>query len=114
MNNFVYKNDTLQFFSHEEGRARYDTSQTGTELTKFDIDYFLKDHLGNVRMVLTSELDTAFYPMATLENARIADESIYYNINTSQVDSVSNIVIFRCDLHQYSFFDVCIYYRRRD
>ncbi len=27
MQNMVYKNDTLEYFSHEEGRARYDSSE---------------------------------------------------------------------------------------
>lgn len=91
MGNFVYKNDTLQFFSHEEGRARYDQSQTAPEATLFDFDYFLKDHLGNVRMVLTEEKDTAFYPSATIEDSRRTEEIKYYDIKTAQVKDKSTI-----------------------
>jgi hypothetical protein len=40
--------DSLMFTGHEEGRIR----KKGTE---FVFDYFIKDHLGNIRMVLTEE-----------------------------------------------------------
>jgi RHS repeat-associated protein len=69
LNNFVYKNDTIQFFTHEEGRARYDTTQTTPEATAFDYDYFLRDHLGNVRMTLTEEKDTVKYVPLTFEGS---------------------------------------------
>ncbi len=91
MNNFVYKNDTLQFFSHEEGRARYDVTEGTAEMKQFDFDYFIKDHLGNVRMVLTEEKDTAMYPSATIEEARRTTELNYYDIKTAQVRTKSTI-----------------------
>ncbi|MBO9571017.1 MAG: hypothetical protein J7497_02225, partial [Chitinophagaceae bacterium] len=68
MKNFVYKNDTIEYFAHEEGRGRYDSTQTTGEATKFDFDYFLKDHLGSVRMVLTEEKDTVPYVPLTFED----------------------------------------------
>ena len=34
----------------------------------FEYNYFVKDHLGNVRMVLTEEVKQDVYPVATLEN----------------------------------------------
>jgi RHS repeat-associated protein len=70
----VYINDTLQFIGQEEGRIRYDLVKAC-----FAYDYFIKDHLGNVRMVLTDQKDTAFYPAATLETTSIANENIYYD-----------------------------------
>ncbi len=77
--NYIYKDDTLQFFAHEEGRARVDTSAYGSaELTKFDYDFFVKDHLGNVRMVLTDEKDTAFYDMLTFEDKNIVRQNAIY------------------------------------
>lgn len=42
LGNFV--NDTLQFLPQEEGRIRF-----RTDSSKLVYDYFLKDHLGNVR-----------------------------------------------------------------
>ena len=91
MSEFVYKNDTLQFFNHEEGRARYDVSEGTAEAKKFDFDYFLKDHLGNVRMVLTDQKDTAFYPAATMEGATRVNELKYYDIKSTQVKAKSQI-----------------------
>jgi RHS repeat-associated protein len=77
----VYQNDTLQFISHEEGRIRY--KAVGNS---FQYDYMLKDHLGNVRMVLTEEQQTDMYPAATLEVATINTEATYYgNLTNTQL-----------------------------
>ncbi|MBX2926138.1 MAG: hypothetical protein KF746_28360, partial [Chitinophagaceae bacterium] len=45
--------DKLQFTAHEEGRIRalYNNASTPNTPTGFAYDYFIKDHLGNVRMV---------------------------------------------------------------
>lgn len=51
--NFVYKNDTLQYVLNSEGRAR-PVANSNNEL-KFTFDYFVKDHLGNVRSTLNAE-----------------------------------------------------------
>jgi RHS repeat-associated protein len=45
----VYQNDILQLIMQEEGRIRI----VGT--TGYIFDYFLKDHLGNTRMVITDD-----------------------------------------------------------
>src|SRR6185312_16542614 len=53
---FVYLNDTLQYVLHEEGRIRYAKKinySTGVPYYAFAYEYFLKDHLGNVRTVVT-------------------------------------------------------------
>lgn len=87
LKNFVYKNDTLEFFTHEEGRARYDSSQNAAEATKFDWDYFLKDHLGNVRMVLTEERDTIPYETLTFEDANLSlQNAIWENASGGSVN----------------------------
>jgi len=48
-------------------------------------DYFLKDHLGNIRTVLTDEWQQDAYPMATMETASAAIENVFYsNIETTR------------------------------
>ena len=76
----VYENDVLQFLGHEEGRIRYNATNNTLQY-----DYMVKDHLGNVRMVLTEEAQQNMYPAATLEAATITAESDYYgNLTNTQ------------------------------
>lgn len=46
----IYVNNNLQFIAHEEGRIRINSSNNG-----YIFDYYLKDHLGNTRMVITND-----------------------------------------------------------
>jgi hypothetical protein len=72
--------DTLQFFGHEEGRVRVVTdTAAGQPLTSFKYDYFIKDHLGNTRMVLTDEQESDKYIAATMEVPDSAQENLYYS-----------------------------------
>ena len=78
----VYQNDTIQFLSHEEGRARWAFHKytNGTTGYKWEYDFFEKDHLGNTRVVLSQQKDTAKY-MATMEGVyRNTENSLFYNI----------------------------------
>ena len=79
--------DKLQFMGQEEGRIRalYANTQLPNTLTGLAYDYMLKDHLGNVRVVLTDEVQQDKYPVASLEDAKITTEQNYYDINTAQV-----------------------------
>lgn len=63
----IYEDDLLQFIPMEEGRIRPVRDGNGA-ITSFTYDYFLKDHLGNVRMVLTEEQKTDIY-QAGMEDA---------------------------------------------
>lgn len=46
---FVYRDDSLLYVLHDEGRSRYIAAQN-----EFQNDFFVKDHLGNVRTVVQS------------------------------------------------------------
>jgi RHS repeat-associated protein len=85
---FVYENDMVQFVGHEEGRARYENSI-------WNYDYFLKDHLGNIRTVLTQQQQQDIYPAATLEgtttSGALSVEKNYYTVATAQVVNSSTV-----------------------
>lgn len=78
-----YVNDTLQFLPQEEGRVRFSTTDATLQY-----DYFLKDHLGNVRMILTEQQRTDMYPACTME---LKDSTINYTY-------FSNVSLTRSDL----------------
>jgi Domain of unknown function (DUF6443) len=64
-------NPELQFFGHEEGRVRLKkTTVNNVTTTSYVVDYMLKDHLGNVRTVLTDEQQKDIYQagMETADN----------------------------------------------
>ncbi len=82
----VYRNDTLEFIGTEEGRTRF--NKDSTELV---YDYMIKDHLGNVRMVLTAEQRQDIYPLASLEDAKLTIESDYYTIDGSKIVDASSL-----------------------
>jgi RHS repeat-associated protein len=75
---FVYENDTLQLFPHEEGRVRLIKDTAGI-FVGYGFDYFIKDHLGNIRTVLTDRRDTAFYLPATMETSNLGRDTLYYS-----------------------------------
>ena len=83
--------NVLQFTGHKEGRIRYKPTDNS-----FAYDYFIKDHLGNVRMVLTEEQKQDFYPAATLEgdvnnnNTAAGYENRFYTINSSNIANQSD------------------------
>ncbi len=97
LNSFVYESksynnaslstlnytDVLQFAGTEEGRFNVKTNA---------YEYFLKDHLGNTRMVLTENAPTSYYPAATLEgtydastNSMVNYERNFYNISSAYI-----------------------------
>jgi len=69
----VYLNDTLQYLGHEEGRIRRKTGGGWV------YDYFVKDHLGNTRMVLSEEEQLDAYPAATMELSQASVETALYS-----------------------------------
>jgi RHS repeat-associated protein len=82
----IIENDVLQFMGHEEGRITY-TPVVGSNPARLDYNYFLKDHLGNIRMVLTDEVQTDMYPAATMETATATiEEGFYSNLIATRVN----------------------------
>jgi len=91
LSGFVYVNDTLQFMGEEEGRARWAFHKytSGTTAYGWEHDFFEKDHLGNTRVVLTQQKDTASY-IATMEGAyRATENALFYNIPATVVARTS-------------------------
>jgi RHS repeat-associated protein len=79
-NNPDYTN-VLQTIDHEEGRIRY-KPVNGSTPASFVFDYYLKDQLGDTRMVLTDEQELDQYPAATFENATLtSEEAVYDNVD---------------------------------
>ncbi|HEU4555041.1 MAG TPA: DUF6443 domain-containing protein [Chitinophaga sp.] len=78
---FVYENNALEFFGHEEGRVR-PVTESGQLTYKYD--YFIKDHLGNVRLVLTEQTNFSMYS-ATMETTQAATETaLFSNIDETR------------------------------
>jgi RHS repeat-associated protein len=86
----VYQNDVLQFVGQEDGRIRFELANNNNcpaTGNRFIYDYFIKDHLGNVRMVLTEQNESMCYPSATVEDATYQNENELYNIvNGRRID----------------------------
>ncbi len=91
---FIYEDNSLQHFSHEEGRVR--KNETGGLV----YDYYVKDHLGNTRVTLTEESVTSQY-LATMEIAYREFETsdsqglgyVNINVNNTEVNSSANTTV---------------------
>lgn len=73
---FVYRNDSIELISHEEGRIR--TIFKAGDSVRYAYDYFEKDHLGNIRTVLTDQTDLSMYA-ATMETEAAATETTLFS-----------------------------------
>lgn len=90
LNGMVYKNDTLQYVTHETGRIRA-IAPTGSPV-RYVYDYFITDHLGNIRQVLTEKRDTTSY-IATMEMASSSKENaLFSNIDATRASIPSGFV----------------------
>ncbi|MFN3759538.1 MAG: DUF6443 domain-containing protein [Algoriphagus aquaeductus] len=62
---FVFENNAISYILHEEGRAAYENSA-------FQYEFFVKDHLGNVRQVVRAPVSNL--RIATMEPEKAAGE----------------------------------------
>ncbi len=85
--------DQLLFINDEVGRVRalYTNAASPATQTGYAFDYFIRDHLKDVRMVLTDEQWVDTYPAATVESSSIANEENYYSISTGDVVQMSTL-----------------------
>ncbi|MFT4094196.1 MAG: hypothetical protein QM640_11200 [Niabella sp.] len=69
LGNLIFENNVLQHVATEEGRARMVTLPSGEPRWAFD--YFLKDHLGNVRAMVADNgtvlEETSYYPFGLIQ-----------------------------------------------
>ncbi len=89
---FVYEEDKLQLISHDEGRIRVEQTNLAAAYSSSNLtyiyDYFMRDHLGNTRMVITSEVKTIIYA-ATMEQGNAPVEDQLFS-NVSSTTSLNN------------------------
>lgn len=92
VNGEVFENGVLQFAGMDEGRLRYRAGDNS-----YQFDYFIKDHLGNTRLVLTEEAQQSIYPAATLEgdlnNTATASgyEKSFYSIDPARLRNKTDV-----------------------
>lgn len=80
----------LQYLPHEEGKIR-PLFNSSNAITGFAYDYFIKDHLGNVRVVLTDEQKSDLY-RAGFEDANASFEGQLY---TNYINRVARPACFQ-------------------
>ncbi|MGN6353882.1 MAG: DUF6443 domain-containing protein, partial [Parafilimonas sp.] len=106
INEFVYKEDALQYINFEEGRLRVitpvsqSTNYGGVTTDALTIsgnmnlpggkkgvyDFFIRDYQENVRMILTEEVHTGFNT-CTMETARQAQEDAVFQGDGNEVEN---------------------------
>lgn len=76
---FFYENDTLTFINHEEGRAVMTGGQP-------EYQYFLKDHLGNVRLTFTTKPEQEVFSANFEEENQQEEAMLFENYDPLQFD----------------------------
>lgn len=84
-NGFVYENQLLQMVSQEEGRTRPLRDPATQNITGYAFDYFLRDHLGNVRTVISDDAGVEKRYIATIEDAaRKTENDLFERIQETE------------------------------
>jgi len=83
--------DTLQFVGHEEGRARWAFHKylDGDSAYAWEYDFAERDHLGNERVLLTQEKDSAQYICTMEPQYRATEDALFYNIDSSSYSAAA-------------------------
>ena len=84
----VYARDTLQLISHDEGRIRpvkiNATAAAAPANFKYIYDYFLQDHLDNVRLVATTETATSIYAATMEDGSALVEDQLFSNVSSTK------------------------------
>jgi RHS repeat-associated protein len=85
-NSSIVSADTLQQIGTEDGRIRYAKQyyQNGTSKDTLLYDFFVKDHLGNTRVVLTQQKDTALYKTGMEAGLVDFENQLFNNITATR------------------------------
>ncbi len=88
---FQYLNGTLQFIQHAEGYVKY---TAGGSSGFYNYVYHIKDHLGNIRVTFTKQLnnntakllkENHYYPFGLKHPYNSTEFDYYYNTSTSSL-----------------------------
>lgn len=107
INEFIYKGDDLQYINFEEGRIRVMqavSQNNGYDLLTIDgnmdlpsdkkgaYDFFIRDYLGNVRMILTEETHLGSNACTMETNRAANEEPVFGQVDANGVPTAGNEV----------------------
>ncbi|QJB38982.1 RHS repeat-associated core domain-containing protein [Chitinophaga oryzae] len=79
---FEYRDNKLQQIGHEEGRIR--TVEKPGAPVEYVYDYFERDHLGNIRVVLTEQSATSLYTATMETESALKETAIFSNVDNTR------------------------------
>jgi RHS repeat-associated protein len=79
---FVYQNDTLLYIQHEEGRI------VMKSLAQPEYQYYLKDHLGNVRITFTTQSISKAYTAGFETANQPAEVGNFFNYQSNKINTL--------------------------
>lgn len=82
INGFVYQNDSLSYFNHEEGRVRM--VYNGNQPPARTYDYFVKDHLGDTRILLTEQTNFTMYAATMEPESAPVETALFSNVDETR------------------------------
>jgi RHS repeat-associated protein len=82
INGLLYENGILKYISHAEGRIRV-IQKPGVPVAYW-FDYFIKDHLGDIRVVYTEQSDLTTYMAGMEPSAAAVENSLFSNVDNTR------------------------------